>query len=98
MTGGSLPRIVAFDLDATVWYPEMYMLSGAPFKHSVRKDGRQIVIDRAGEEVYLMGDTHAILHELATDPKWADTQASCARVRVRVCGCAWSRVVSGGGA
>lgn len=30
-----LPKLVAFDLDGTIWTPDMYMLSGgAPFKIS----------------------------------------------------------------
>lgn len=42
------------DLDDTVWYPEMYMLRGAPF----RKDSGRI-LDRAGEEVHLYGGVAA---------------------------------------
>ena len=42
----NIPGLVAFDLDGTLWFPEMYMLSGgAPFKKG--PDGH--VYDRAGE-------------------------------------------------
>ncbi|KAF5833361.1 acid phosphatase-domain-containing protein [Dunaliella salina] len=67
-----LPKLVAFDLDSTLWYPEMYMLSGAPFK----KDAKGAVFDRRGEQVELLGASAAILKELATDPKWKDTQVA----------------------
>jgi magnesium-dependent phosphatase 1 len=68
-----LPAIVAFDLDATLWYPEMYMLSGPPFRLGSRR-GRPVVVDAAGEEVGLIGDAWRILAELATDPKWESVQ------------------------
>mmetsp|Transcript_25001 Transcript_25001/g.64528 ORF Transcript_25001/g.64528 Transcript_25001/m.64528 type:complete len:239 (+) Transcript_25001:1698-2414(+) len=67
-----LPKLVAFDLDGTLWWPEMYMLSGAPFK----KDANGAVYDRRGEQVELIGASAAILKELATDPKWRDTQVA----------------------
>lgn len=68
-----LPAICAFDLDATLWYPEMYMLSGPPFRLGSRR-GRPVVVDAAGEQVGLIGDTWRILAELATDPKWQSVQ------------------------
>jgi streptogramin lyase len=40
------PRLVAFDLDGTLWYPELYMLSGgAPFR---REPSTGAVYDSAG--------------------------------------------------
>jgi len=57
------PRLIAFDLDGTLWWPEMYMLSGPPFKKS-----GDTVVDRSGEAVQLMGDSAAIMHELVTSP------------------------------
>ncbi len=68
-----LPKLVAFDLDGTLWWPEMYMLSGAPFK----KDSKGRIFDRAQEQVELMGASHDILRELATDPRWIDTTVAC---------------------
>lgn len=46
-TGSAVPAVIAFDLDATLWYPEMYQLyGGAPFKkHENGKDLK----DRHGE-------------------------------------------------
>ena len=74
----TLPKLIVFDLDNCVWYPEMYQLwgGGAPFK--VKEDGD--LSDRSGERVYLMGDVKNIMHELKTDDKYADCQiaiASC---------------------
>jgi len=77
------PRLVVFDLDGTLWYPEMYMLwgsGGAPFVKS--PDGN--VEDRSGTKVKLMGFTREILRTIdrettkigiasSTDePTWAD--------------------------
>ncbi|KAL4451416.1 hypothetical protein ABPG77_009488 [Micractinium sp. CCAP 211/92] len=70
----ALPRLIAFDLDATLWYPEMYMLDGPPFKPGRCPHGRPGVIDRSGNAVGLIGDSWSILHELHSDKKWADTE------------------------
>ncbi|KAG1681187.1 hypothetical protein FOA52_015630 [Chlamydomonas sp. UWO 241] len=73
-----LPKLLAFDLDATLWTPEMYELhGGAPF----RRDGSGRVYDSAGAQVKLMGATAEVLRELATDPKWQATQACFAADR-----------------
>lgn len=50
---GSRPKVVVFDLDGCVWYPEMYMLwgGGAPFKAQSNGDLK----DTAGQKCYLMG-------------------------------------------
>eukprot|EP00667_Euglena_gracilis_P024005 EG_transcript_27362 len=74
MAPGRLPRLVAFDLDATLWYPEMYHLwgGGAPF----RKLPNGNVQDCSGTEVYLMGNARNILHALKTKPEWANTKVA----------------------
>ena len=68
-----LPRLVAFDLDGTVWTPDMYELwgGGSPFTVD---SSRNELRDRAGVRVRLLGAIDSILHELHTDPKWADTR------------------------
>jgi len=71
MASKPVPKAVVFDLDGCCWDPEMYELwgGGAPFKEN--KDGT--LSDKNGTKVHLLGDVKNILHELKTDPKWADS-------------------------
>ncbi|DBA05366.1 TPA: hypothetical protein N0F65_007528 [Lagenidium giganteum] len=65
-----VPKLVVFDLDFTLWYPEMYELDGAPF----RKDtATGAVTDRSGEQVHFFPAVHSVLSVLATDPQFKDT-------------------------
>lgn len=76
-SGKGLPKVVVFDLDGCVWYPEMYHLwgsGGAPFKPLPNGN----VKDRRGEEVELMADVRSIFYELKTDPKWNNTLVAAA--------------------
>eukprot|EP00971_Amphidinium_carterae_P230690 4578069-Amphidinium_carterae.1 len=62
---GELPKVIAFDLDGTLWSPEMYELwgrGGAPFTAT---DNGQRVYDRSGTEVQLLGMTRTLLEELS---------------------------------
>ena len=63
----SLPKVIVFDLDGTLWAPEMYELwgGGAPF---AVKDGGKHLTDRRGEKVHLLGDSRALLEKLVADP------------------------------
>lgn len=71
MSRPGIPKIVALDLDGTIWVPEMYQLSGgAPF----RRDSSGAVYDSAGERIRLLGDTMKIIQTITLDPEWADTQ------------------------
>ena len=58
-----LPKLFAFDLDGTIWNPEMYELwgGGSPFTviHA-----SSTVKDVKGTKVNLLGDSASILHEL----------------------------------
>jgi hypothetical protein len=77
----ALPKLVAFDLDDTLRSPEMWLCSGAPFSD---RAGR--VYDCSGVEIALIGDSRAILHELATEvsvhprafPKFSHPTPACA--------------------
>ena len=45
--GAALPRLVCYDLDDTVWFPELYMMCGAPWS----KDELGRVTDTCGTEL-----------------------------------------------
>ena len=62
--------------------PEMYELSGPPFKVDP-KDG-ECLVDRRGEQIQLMGASRKILSELADDARWQDTQ-----VGLHACAVSW---------
>ncbi len=64
MKGVSDPKVVVFDLDGCVWYPEMYMLrGGSPFR--VGEEGQ--VMDRKGERIVLLGEIMDVLRTLRRD-------------------------------
>ena len=65
-----VPRLIAFDLDGTLWRPEMYELwgGGAPFT----LDEGNSLHDRKQTKVRLLGETAAILEELRHAP-YTDT-------------------------
>ncbi|KAL3661993.1 hypothetical protein V7S43_012800 [Phytophthora oleae] len=65
-----IPRLVVFDLDFTLWYPEMYELWGAPFK---KNSSTGVVTDCKGEQVHFFGAVHTVLSILETDPQFRDT-------------------------
>lgn len=56
-------KLVAFDLDGTVWTPDMYQLwgGGAPFHHA--PNGKDL-LDCSGSLVRLIGISSEVLHEL----------------------------------
>jgi magnesium-dependent phosphatase 1 len=64
----NLPKLIAFDLDGTIWTPDMYQLwgGGAPFRYA--SNGKDL-LDRSGSAVRLLGVTDMILHELKTHPQ-----------------------------
>ncbi|CCW60880.1 unnamed protein product [Phytomonas sp. EM1] len=67
-----LPRVIVFDLDGTLWNPEMYQLSGgAPFCPDEKNPN--IMIDRSGTRVCLIGETRNVLQDLILNPQWKDT-------------------------
>lgn len=71
-TVDEVPRVIVFDLDGTLWDPEMYQLrGGAPFHPHAKNPN--VMIGRTGEEVHLIGETRAVLQTLASDPKWSNT-------------------------
>eukprot|EP00946_MAST-07B_sp_MAST-7B-sp1_P005120 g5120.t1 len=61
----ALPKLIAFDLDDTLWHPEMWLCSGTPFRVPDPSTGR--VFCKDGEEMQFLGDARGILTALA-DP------------------------------
>lgn len=62
----ALPPVVVFDLDGTLWNPEMYQLwgsGGAPFRHAGSSPTGHVV-DKKGNKVDLIGDTREVLASL----------------------------------
>ena len=57
-----IPKTIIFDLDFTLWYPEMYELAGAPFKKT--KNG---IFDSRGEQVFLFPDVESILSRIKSE-------------------------------
>jgi magnesium-dependent phosphatase 1 len=53
-----VPKVAVFDLDDTLWAPEMWLLSGSPFRKD-QATGR--VYDQAGEHVYLFDEAKEVL-------------------------------------
>ena len=70
------PRVVVFDLDGCVWYPEMYMLwgGGSPFTTQPNGD----LVDSSGRKTYLMGAVREIFQELHTEPQWKGAKVGIA--------------------
>lgn len=66
--GARLPRLVVFDLDNTLWTPELYTLRHVPGYADVSPPGP--VPDR---DVWLVDGAVDVLHELATSARWRDS-------------------------
>lgn len=78
-----LPRVIIFDLDGTLWNPELYqMYRGPPFQ--AHPSNPNIAVGQSGNHVQLIGESRAVLHTLATDPRWSKTHlaisSTCDRV------------------
>jgi magnesium-dependent phosphatase 1 len=70
----AVPKGVAFDLDGTIWNPEMYELwgGGAPF----RGDGFGDMIDRKNTRIRLLGNTREIFTVLKYDKQFEHTKVA----------------------
>lgn len=68
-------KLIAFDLDGTIWSPDMYQLwgGGAPFEYA--SNGKDLV-DSAGNTVRLLGISGEVLHELKNDPSLASIKVA----------------------
>ena len=68
-----LPRLVVFDLDNTLWTPELYTLRS--FSGYADASPPNPV---AGKDVWLLDGAAAALHELAFHERWRDTKVAAA--------------------
>ncbi len=75
MASQRLPALIAFDLDGTLWCPDMYELwgGGAPFAEQAF-DG--VLTDKQGQPVRLLGITASIFHQLKYDPAFAHVKVA----------------------
>lgn len=69
----SVPKLIAFDLDGTVWYPDMYLLWGGGSPFSPVDDRATVLKDKAGKKVELLGVCHELFDELSQSDKYKDT-------------------------
>lgn len=72
--GAPLPKLVVFDLDDTVWFPELYMMNGAPW--SVDELGR--VTDVSGEELRIYPAAREAIALISTHEAFAETKVAVA--------------------
>merc|ERR1712185_737784 len=68
-----LPQLVVFDLDNTLWTPELYTLRNLPNYDAAGPPG-----PIANEDVWLLDGAAASLHELATCERWAGVRVAVA--------------------
>ena len=64
------PKLVAFDLDGTIWSPDMYELWGGGSPFTAIDDGKKFLRDSSGTTVRLLGITGHLLHELKFSDEW----------------------------
>ena len=74
-TSSRVPSLIIFDLDRTLWYPEMDSLFGASFQ---KHPETGVVTDNFGAPVRLFTDVHQVLHEIATNPIFQSTKIAVA--------------------
>ena len=69
-----IPKLIAFDLDGTIWSPDMYQLwgGGSPFTVIDKSHLKDV----SGTIVRLLGISSDVLMELKTNPKWKNTKVA----------------------
>lgn len=72
----STPKLIAFDLDGTIWSPDMYQLWGGGSPFTVVGDGTAKLKDCTGQTIRLLGISGSLLHDLKHDEKWKDTKTA----------------------
>ena len=80
-TSPDVPKLIIFDLDDTVWYPELYMMCGAPWT----RDELGRVTDVCDEELSIYPAAREAIamilrHEAFAEPAWRWLRAPIAGV------------------
>jgi len=68
------PKVVAFDLDGTIWSPDMYMLWGGGPPFTVV--GHEELKDCSGAKVELLGISGKILDDLKAGGEWGGVKTA----------------------
>jgi hypothetical protein len=71
---GVLPALIVFDLDACLWLPEMYELSGRPSTYDAAKGG----VKAGGDTVKLFPEAQSVLHRILTDGSFSSIKIAAA--------------------
>ena len=74
VAGAPLPKLIVYDLDDTVWFPELYMMCGAPWT----RDELGRVTDVAGEEIRIYPAAIESIKMITEHEAFADTQVAVA--------------------
>lgn len=69
-----VPKLIVFDLDDTIWFPELYMMAGAPWSC----DRRGVVTDCANEELRVYPAAREAIAMIATHAAFAETKLAVA--------------------
>ena len=87
--GAALPKLIVFDLDNTLWTPELYTLRHLAGYRDARPPGPE-----AGRDVWLVDGAADVLWELATHARWRAAPTALA-VASRTNKGAWARSLLG---
>lgn len=72
--GTPVPKLIVFDLDDTIWFPELYMMCGAPWS----RDELGRVTDVSGEELRVYPAARESIKMILTDEAFVDTRVAVA--------------------
>lgn len=72
--GAAVPKLIVYDLDDTIWFPELYMMSGAPWE----RDELGRVTDVGGEEIRIYPAARESIKMILQHEAFADTLVAVA--------------------
>ena len=62
-----IPKVIVFDLDFTIWYPEMYLLDGDPRLQN------NVLVDGSNTEIAMFPHVPKIIEHLKSNPDFSNT-------------------------